>query len=262
MTWLWSPLDWYRKASEGSALCGWVGLLTLGMLALALVGMLVDQRQILGINAWSKPAKFLISSVLYLWTFGWLLTLVEVPQPSKEWAGGVAAAMIFFENVAISGQALRGVRSHYNTTTAFNGMVFSVMGLMIVINTLVICLVLWWFFTNARPLPAAALWGCRLGLFLAVLASLEGGYMAQYGSHAVGVRDGGPGLPFLNWSKEAGDLRISHFIGLHGMQVLPWAGFLLSELGAGAGIWVVALFHYGAFLLTFLQAVARKPLLF
>jgi hypothetical protein len=224
--------------------------------------MAIDSRQLLGINIWIKPAKFLISSVIYLWTIGWLLTLVEAAAVSKALLGGLAAFLILFENVAITGQALRGERSHYNLSSAFNSLVFSVMGIMIAINTILLVILLIWFFTQAKALPAGALWGCRLGVLLAVLASLEGGYMAAARAHTVGQPDGGPGIPFFNWSTTAGDLRVSHFIGLHGLQILPWAGFLLSETGASAGVFLVALFQYGAFFLTFLQAVAKKPLFF
>jgi len=59
--------------------------------------------------------------------------------------------------------------------------------------------------------------------------SLVGGQMISEMSHNIGIEDGGPGLPLVNWSTIAGDLRVAHFFGLHGLQIIPIFALLISN---------------------------------
>jgi hypothetical protein len=210
------------------------------------VAAILDPQLITNAPAFIKPLKFIISSAIYLVTFLWLLTLVQGRRRWVQIAGNLTAFGILLENVLITVQAIRGIPSHFNVSTALDGTIFSIMAVTIVIVAVMNLLLGIWLIFQRMPDSVIA-WGIRLGVlisFAGMLVAYEmtngptpqqmavieaGGMSAAIGAHSVGVEDGGPGLPFVGWSTVGGDLRVAHFVGLHGMQVLPLLAFVLSR---------------------------------
>jgi hypothetical protein len=226
-----------------------------------------DGREVMGINPWIKPIKFAASIAIYALTMGWLLYELPLKEKAHRRVIWVIAGTLIIEIVLITMQAARGVTSHFNNTTAFDAAVFSVMGTAITFNILVAAYVALKFWRTDAKIPAPYLWGIRIGLTIFALASFEGFAMVSHSAHSVGVPDGGPGLPLVNWSTRGGDLRVAHFFGMHALQVLPLAGYLLStrraeSLTSNAALWVQAGGAVYALLalLLFLWAMAGRPL--
>lgn len=215
---------------------------------------LVDGTEITGLNRWIKPMKFAASIAIYLGSLAHFWPLAVAAERAKERAARVLAGTLIFEIAIIAGQAARGVRSHFNVETALDGALFQVMGLAIVANIVTAAIVCRWTF---RAAPSAYVWGVRLGLALFVVFAFEGFLMVQRMGHSVGVPDGGPGLPVVNWSTEGGDLRVAHFVGMHALQALPLAGWLTGRAGA---VFALAALWAGLAAAALLQALAGRPL--
>ncbi len=243
---------------------------TLMFVALAVVLFLAsfDHRTVLGINVWLKPAKFLVSVGLYVWTLAWFMPYVTGPSLLKRLVSwGVSAAMTL-ENALIVMQGARGVRSHFNVDTRFDASVFELMGVFIAINTLLLAVFFVLLLTRASgALPRPYLWAVRIGTALLLAGSAEGAVMLSNGAHAVGVPDGGAGLRYLNFSTEGGDLRAAHLLALHAFQLIPWfahgLGRRTPDLDPGMQIRIVILFSaaYTALaLFLFWQALSGRPI--
>ncbi len=243
---------------------GWLHVV---LLACASIVAPFDSRTVLGIDPWLKPMKFMASIAIFVWTVGWLLHYVRTRHRAWQIVTYGTALTMVTEILCIVLQASRGKTSHFNVATAFDGTVFGVMGVTIAISTVFMCVLLWLFFSTSTGLEAPFLWGIRLGLVVFLLGSAIGGQMVRRMGHTVGGADGGPGLPFVNWSTGAGDLRIAHAAGLHALQILPFVGFRVARSRrpavhrAQCAIVVAASIGYGALtLLLYLQAMRGIPL--
>lgn len=214
-------------------------LLSLAASLAAVAAFAIDDRLILGLNPWVKPWKFAVSIGVYLLTLAWMLPRVRIAPLTRAALRWTFIATMVGELVLIAMQSYRGTTSHFNEALPFDAAVFSTMGFLIMVNTVAAALLLVFFLRSPLPMPRAVLSGVRLGLLLFLAASAVGGMMVSNNGHAVGVADGGPGLPIVNWSTEGGDLRIAHFLGLHALQGLPLLGWVMSRRSPDAGLTVV-----------------------
>ena len=230
---------------KGSAPLTVTGLTMIVVLAAAAIGLAFDPRVITGAPAWLKPSKFALSIAIYAFTLAWIFTLIPEWPRVRRIVGWTTAVTLLLEIALISMQAFRGTASHFNVGTVFDGVVFAVMGIAIVIQTLAtvaVAVALW----RHRFTDRALGWALRLGMTMTIVGAMTGGLMAQptrqqldaaragermtiAGAHTVGAPDGGPGLPVTGWSTEHGDIRVAHFLGLHALQGLPIVALLLAR---------------------------------
>ena len=243
------PASAIRRLWRMNRPLSFVGFAHVGLALAALAGLLLDPRVLTGQLIWTKPLKFSLSIAIYTLTLTWLLAQVA---GRRRWIALISwgtAIGFGVEIVAILIQVARGVRSHFNVATPFDAALFGAMGAFVILiwamNILAAGLLL-----RQRFQDRALAWSLRLGLIITAVGAGLGYLMVgqttpeqaarqeaglpplEAGAHAVGVPDGGAGMPLTGWSTEGGDIRVAHFLGLHAMQVIPMLGLALA---AGRG---------------------------
>ena len=221
-------LQFLRKVRERNPLL-YAGAMA-NLVLFVIMAMLIpfDERTVGGISTWIKPMKFTASFVIFLITFAWLLHYLPGERTRKILSWGFFICMVM-EVLTIVSQAARGVKSHFNVSSAYDGIVFMIMGIFIFINTLLAIYTIILFFGKTKIEDPPYLLAWRAGLLIFLLGSISGGMMIAHQGHTYGTADGGPGLPFLNWSTLGGDMRAAHFLTLHALQILPLFVFFFGS---------------------------------
>ena len=242
-----------------------------GSLALAFGALsLMDRRSLDDDPLWAKPTKFALSFAVHFVTLALIADHMMVQRPAAAIVSisanaSVAAAVL--ELVYIAVQAARQRRSHFNTATAFEFAMYGFMGLgavVILSPAVVVGIVCVWQRQLHWPAPVQI--GVVVGLLGGAVLTLRtafrmGSTMSRFGGpppeHAA------PKMIVTGWRMTAGDLRPSHFLATHMIQIVPAFGVVESFVLPGplAGLPTI-LFAAGLVLLTlwaFERASAGKP---
>ena len=270
-----------QKLWNASAPLTVTGTVMIAALAASLAGLWLDPRIISGAPAWLKPAKFAASIAIYSFTLAWVFTYLPAWPRMRRVVGWTTAITMFLELAIIDGQAWHGTTSHFNTATLVDGVLFTIMGVAIVIQTftsVAVAVALWRQHFDDRALG----WALRLGMIVTIVGALSGGLMTRptpeqlaevratkqmklAGAHTVGAPDGGPGLPGTGWSTTHGDLRIAHFLGLHALQAFPLFLFALprrwSVHARVRSVWVASASYVAFFGILMWQALRGQSLM-
>lgn len=222
--------SWIGESWAAAALA--FSLATIGLVVLRSI----DSRRLDGENVWAKPFRFTGSLAVHFATFTVIMLFCSESVTNRASLQAVAVAslaagVIVFGYIAM--QAARQRRSHYNTTTSTEKLLYNAMG----IGALV---VLAPAFVLGASIATAVLPGWSLttrigsasGLVIgAVLTLVTGMRMDGSMSHSVGI---GPASPrtmvMTGWSLDVADVRRAHFLANHMMQVVPLMAAMFSWL--------------------------------
>jgi len=259
---------WAHPFYRGHALLAGVGFFLILTMMPTTAALLLDHRTVHGISVWVKPLKFQASLAVHLLTIAWLLQWLPAHRRDTALVRILAASMAvtaLFEVGYIAHQASLGEASHYNLATAYNRVMYGLMGVGAVVLVGSAAMIGGLILAHGDRHDAMAL-AAGLGLVLGgVLGFLTGAALSVHGGHWVGgVASDAGGLAIFGWSRTGGDLRIAHFFGLHMMQALPLAVLAVRYAAAARWerptVWGTATAGIALTLGTFIQARLGLPL--
>ena len=169
-----------------------------------------------------KPTTFGLSFGLTLITILWVASFLRLGDRTRRWLLGAFTAACMLETALVTMQAWRGVPSHFNLETTFDGLVARTLAagglvLVVIIVTLAVASL------RANPaVPISLRIAIRVGFLALVGAVIAGAVMIAKGMSLVFA--GHPQAAYAT----GGTLKPTHAVTMHAILVLPLLGWLLS----------------------------------
>src|SRR5262245_35327094 len=195
-------------------------LIVSGLLHLAILGM--------GGGSWygplslRKPMTFGLSFGLTLMTIIWVTSFLCLRTRKRSQLVGVFTAACALETVLVTMQAWRGVPSHFNLETTFDGLIARTLaGGGIALVAIIVVLTLTSFRVNAA-VPISLRIAIRIGFMALLGAMIVGALMIAKGMTLVVAGD--PQAAY----DTGGTLKLIHGVAMHAILVLPGLAWALS----------------------------------
>ena len=253
-----SMTDFIQQLKYRNETLFYFGVVCLVISILFLILSRLSSTEVYGVSAWYKPLKFAFSTLTFSWAMAWYC--FYLPDFNIKLFNWTIILLLGFEIFYIALQAGRGQLSHYNVSTPVYSALYSLMAFAASAVTIYTAYVGFLFFKHSFPeLPIYYVWAIRFAIILFVIFSFEGFAMGSRMNHSVGALNDNSNLFIVGWSKTVGDLRVSHFIGMHALQVIPFLSYyVLKNVKLTIGLSVL----YGLLALaTLIQALQGRPLI-
>lgn len=224
----------YWRTSSGTQRALFVGgtALLLSMLFHGVV-LLLSGGPLNGPVSFRKAITFAESLGLLCWSFAWMLPFFRLGRWRERLAGGFVLGFALGEAVIFAAQVWRGVPSHYNFSSDLDALLFLATGVGAGSFTLLCLLLL--PLTGRIRVPSYRL-AIRAGLLLYMFGAAVGVLMI-FNSGGVWQGVSEMRLAFENSDGRytgkpenavGGSLVLLHALGVHGLQIVPLAAWLLG----------------------------------
>jgi hypothetical protein len=200
------------------------------------VALVLTGGSLHGPTSFRKAIAFAEALGLLCWSVGWMLPYLSLRPRVERFIAMFVAVFAIGEAFLMTLQVWRGVPSHYNFITLFDTLVFSATGIG-AIGFAVVTAFLLRVSLQPSSTPPSIMLSIRAGLLITLIGATSGMVMSVnagptwQGVQALGQRFGPTPLGRYVGQPEGlvgGNLIVLHALGVHGLQLLPLVGWLLT----------------------------------